>query len=592
MTRKKLSRTTAIIVYVLVGLGVVALVDFALAVTGIVKVNRLTQPPEEHTVVYLDTVDGRDGRYGRSPDNAVATLGRAIELLAQRSSLTNCTIQISGSDALDVGTDQVVNFLPAMRACEKVVIRGERANMVTGTVQTLTAYGPYDTWERITTTATLVAGTYEGAHIENTDTGRIYVVADNAATTIDTISGDVAGYEAAFEVGTGVAVTPAAGPSFVAGAGFEIYTLATRVTFEGSLRLAVPFGKVELVDLIIDGAIDSSLQSPSATDRVAYRGCRLISSTDVDAPATRPAAFAGSYFLEGCFLQGTAEGTTINRFEPGACISAESVWINATSLSLMSDCHLYYVKATDMNRKINAVDAHVALYAVDFDGVDDFAFISFVRSQSYARDVVATRSNADNTIAPGFNTAFDFRDTSVARWDNVNVDFTAVTTGPGAIRVAASTLFMSNFDIAAYSDVFTALFKSEVHLGGGPVPRTAAYESTASRCVLAQEGSHIYHQFNIDHVMTCATEGILALTGSKITIGGTFPATITANTGGEVVSLQSGSTGIGEFTALTQAGGGDLLKVGGNAAGNWLSQTDFAAGTPQFCVLYTSTPIP
>lgn len=572
----------------------VAAAALILGIVALVNVNSRFAFSEDHVVVYVDPTRGRDRYSGNRAATAVRTLGRAIERLGARSSVSNCTIKLLAGTTYDMGADTVLDFLPAMARCDRVIVRGARSSLVQDRVHAVSDFGPYNRWRRVeTTNAALTAGDYEGAHIENKETGRIYVVAQNGAATIDTISGDVAGFETAFEAGTGVALTPAAGPSFSAGDTIELYKLSTRLTFQNELKLSIPFGKVEFQDLIMDGEQDSSWQNPaSATHRVAFRGCHLTSRTDVDAPSTRPAAFAGSYFLEGCFLQGTDQGTAINRFEPGACISAESLWVNATSLTFMGDCHLYYLKATNLNRKMTAVDARVALYAAEFTDVDDFAFVSFVNSQTYARDVEATRTVADNTAAPGFNTAFDFRDASVARWDNLNVNITAVTTGPGAMRVANSKLHVSNFDISAFSDVFTVLIGAELTLGGGPTPRTSVYESTALRCVLAAEGSQVYLYFNQDHVMTCGADGITAISGSKVTVGGTAPATITANTGGNVLTLGSGSTGTGTLAALTQAGAGALLQVGANPAGNWLTQTDFAAGSPQLCALYTATPIP
>jgi hypothetical protein len=244
----------------------------------------------------------------------------------------------------------------------------------------------------------------------------------------------------------------------------------------------------------------------------------------------------------------------------------------------MDDCHAYFMKADDLVQDIRAINARISFYGVHVEDATANRLVTLTNSQfSIAQSVFETR-----TFPAGFAVGILANAGSAGIMSGVDI-FTDQSTeaGTAGLYLGDGKAIIRDISIRSKSLCVEVLRSHLSTFGGGG---NLTFSSSQSHCFLTWSADLIVHPQ--EHFIDCANYGFLMYQGSKgyfSHIGGS----LTANTGDPVVGLFQGSTGTSAYSSVVQNGAGDLLRVGANAAGDWETQTDFAAGSPQLCTFYS-----
>lgn len=534
--------------------------------------------------VYVNAATGYDTSVG-SVTSPVATIQQAIDLMSVDGPVQECIIQLQGVGPFLLGTG-TVSFFPMTERCGHIIIRGEKANVISDTVQSIYEHGPWDGWRGIEgTTGGYPSGVYSSHFVHNIDQDIYYVVMDNNSTFIDTITGDLSTYST-FEGDSGGLITRS--NAWHVGEIYEAYTIQSVVTFSNVLVLNVPTKKVTFEAIHLAPAEQSTLSAPrGAIHRTVFKGCKLDITTNVpDSISEILPAFIGSYSFEGVYANGTVPNSAMSVEEQDRCIVSDSMWINESRLMYTDTCHAYFLYSTGATR-----DASVAVRSGFFRGfglkltgqagVNSLLFTGHTDTLLYRVEIecITCTTPTGTTIGINFIDGSGGRLVQLSvinpalRWavvlqkgSNVffkeNLHLVARTalriTGPAAVEINSGTNMMeleSNSGPAIFMQTSALLtFRS---VGGNPIFRTTANEPVVE---LVADSKLIFYGGNIGQWFTPHTT---------------------------LMQLRDGSTLIERASgSITNSGtGGNLAIIGALSGVAIVTQDDYTSINTKYCKL-------
>lgn len=546
-------------------------------------VNRLENKVDANTAtvtVYLDGTSGVDTNSGTVSTAPVKTLDRAITVMEQFSGL-ECIFSVTG--IVDLGANPTVCFFPLITRCKHIRVVGAETVVGSGTIDApITKIAPGGrNWDRITdTSAAFTPSAFVKAFIRNINQNRVYVVEDNAATTVDTIAGTV-------QLGPPPLPTPPmpvpSTEAWLNGQSFTVFTLATTITWTGDLVLDIPYNDVNVESIhFVPGSDQATLRSPDGPEhRVTFKGCQLDArSSDEFKPS-----YIGSMLLLGVYGEGTIAGAFFTSFQQGRCLISESLWVDQAAMFYTDVCQAVFLKSTaspDHGLILdNAANFRgLGIYIVEPMGNGIIisggtaAIVNFLEVElTTGPGTVTVSVNAENSVVLGTMTltcsgASCFTGILVFRGSNAQLSGPAIISAPQAFNLQP---------------------RSSMDIIGNP---TLSGFTAGTTPIAATQQSKLNLEFASGWTIDLDTPGIVApvvvCTGCSMAMSGAAASYIWSTPAGTpLITATNGATLLGRFSGTLINNGGvatEVVMCGGNAITDWaVAENDFAlaAGTTQ-----------
>lgn len=532
-------------------------------------------PPPTDPEVWIDAATGADTNPGSAAE-PLATLAQAISVLSQRSGSSQvCTINIVG--ALDLGADPVICTSPLQKVCKHIIITGAETVVGSGTIDAaIVNIAPGGrNWKQITdTTAAFTPSAFIKAFIRNTNQNRVFVVEDNAATTIDTIAGTV-------QRGPPPLPTPPVpvpeSVSWTNGDSFTVFTLTSSITWTGALVLDIPYNGINFESIhFVPGAAGSTLWAPNGPEpKVTFKGCEMDArSTDQLQPS-----YIGSMLLLGVYGEGTAVGAYFTSFQVGRCIQSESMWIDQARLFYTGACAALFLKSTAspaVGLEIQAAATFVGLGIYIMEPAFNGALVSD------ASTVHMNFLQVEVTTGAGLTT-MTVATESTANFLTMTLTCGGATCVNGLVLTTGSETRVTGSATITAPQAFALDSGAEISILFGP---TLSGFVAATPPILAQFGTTVTIS-SPSWIIDLDTPGIMAniivCDGCELNMGGLAVAyTWGTPTGFPLIGCTDGALARGAFSGTLINNGPsanplEVIKCGGNAITDWaLAENDLA----------------
>ena len=511
-------------------------------------------------VIYVSSETGDNTNNGLTPETAVRTIQTGLDRLAEHSGKEG-VIQLQGNTSFDLGNDPVLDFCCAeIRFC-RIVVQGTSSNLVSDTVTSISSYGPFNSWKTVTgTNGGYQPDLYAKNFVHNKTKDRYYVVESNTTDSVQTITGTISSQDIS-EIGV----------SWSLGDEFDLYQTSNIITYTGTGRFLISRGTVTFKSLVISGGTGSTLKFPTEGLFVRFQASKMNS------PSSN--SYTGNMILEGVYSLGETPDTSFSSGE--GSIFSSSLWLDETRIYYTGDSKALFFKQNNP------------------EGIS----LSIVNSQfigfgMYTEGGTSGSLRMQNTRITLTNTVWE-KPSGASRW--------AVTfdgNNQGAIfnmEVIGNTSISYGVEIEEGNQL---RFGGKFFISGTQTGLFLSLNPLVNLHLCQAEFSVVGTPIFVD--------------GGNLTISPSdTQTTITANPGFPVIRLDAGNLTLfnpgtrynwssstnalielgwqsncqSHNTILTNSGNpGIVIKVGGNAAGAWATQTDFGAGTPQYCIFTISPP--
>lgn len=539
--------------------------------------------PQAVRTIFVNAATGSDSNRGTVTTEPLLTIGRAIAVMALRNAL-DCIIQLEGATMFDLGAEPVLCLAPIQYTCKHIRIVGTETTVGSGTIDapiTDVALGGRN-WKQITdTSAAFTPSAFIRAYIRNNVQDRVYIVEDNAATTIDTVTGTVQRGPPALP---SPPVPVPESVSWTNGDSFTVFTLINTITWTGDLVIDIPFNKVNFESVAFSpGADDSTLRAPDGPEpRVTFKGCQL----DARSSDQLKASYQGSMLLQGVNGEGTIAGAYFTSFQQGRCLQSESLWVNSATMYYTSACAAMFFKST-----ASPLQGLVIQAAANFLGLGMY-IVEPITTAIIISDASTVHMNfLQVEVTTGAATAA----MTVATESIVNLLTMTITCGGatcvnGLVLFTGSSTRITGSATISAPQAFIATTGATLNIGFGP---TLSGFAAATPPVHAQVGSIVTISspaWVLDLDTPAIAAPIILCDGCTLNMNGAAAGyTWGTPTGIPLIEANEAALVRGRYTGTLINNGPsvnptEILICGGNALSNWLlaeNDMGLAAGTTE-----------
>jgi len=566
-----------------------------------------TPPPAALvTLVYANAESGNDTNSGLTPETAVASIERALEVLgtggeaagSSAGSSAEALIQLQGAAPFSLGANPVLRFAPLMGRFAGVRIAGTKNNTRTDTVRSVQAIdAAVRDWRQVTgnTGNYGAADTYRTHFVRNENKGRTYVVERSGVDTLDTVVGD---FETTVPSDPSPPVPVTSLAAWSVGDAYTAYQVSSVVTWSGALLLDIPYGSVVFEALAFEPTvlvIAPYIAAPNgASHQVTYEGCRFqVTSNGATAPLVR-----GSVLMRGVYAE-AANANGAYFFSKGfsQCIQTESAWLQQVLVAYGggSSCAALWMRYNSFSALGGPSDAMIITQSGRFYGYSLLIDEPFSTGIGVSLSSVATLerirvSRASIFVGAEFYSAgIAVREASVASLSNVAVECTAckvtLHVDISAALFVTGSLATSGPPVIARSTGQSRLAFSPASLATQPLFTVPPLQVGIGSSLVM--GGIVNPNYSLSTVGAPNAE-IISVVGGQLELQGDASRyNMRTNSGTPLVRVTSGGEVVRtELTHIVNGGAtaSHVVKCGANALYNYqTSQNDFVGGGTMNC---------
>lgn len=587
--RKSINVTTLVVFLLLVILAIFTFIAFGLSING----NQRIGTVERVTTAFQDTVTiwvnaggmGSDNNSGLAQTLPVKSIGRAL-LVLQSYSAKECIIELDGVESHDFGTDQILNFFPLISLYGNIIIRGRRSNVKTGRVLQVIVSEKGHRFVSLGTNATGSPADLYQKHFVVASDGTFFIVENSTpAGMFNLVGGNYQG-----------ALNP---ETWFVDQTFTAFTTFTQVRWSGALQLLASYSRVcfESIEFIPNDAESQIVAPVYRDDGLVFKACRFTgikNAASVAVPISRTgetgifplvldkrALFRGSIYLNGGYIEGSVINAAFTTQQLDTKIVLYSVWMKNAHMSCVSMCNILGMFSENPQEvAVHTQSSHFFIQGLKVRGTcTDPNCQGILIRDSVVFDIANINIEYDGPGLGGI--FFDSHSSGLMSVIDITLDTApfAIRFGENIVARISNATLTAQYPISSRTTNRISLVNYHEYFPVGITTPALFFERNDR--IWMGGGTFILH-WNTSNVAPIflghASMELIGATQVLCTAKPTFPCI-------EATAM----TDIHIFVPFINQNGvtpNNVIKLGANAIGPLVTQTDFAEPMTQLCRLY------